>query len=150
MAYIPGSPEQTSATLVPSAADCTARSALTISAPIGERSTFWDPSRRDEHRSMYISYPIINSAFSIAWVAAGVRCIASPGPIPTTERDPRLRTRLATAIVAWSPICFSVSSSAPGPPATSAAASATLGVPTAFFTIWLGFGVSTLESSSAV
>src|SRR4051794_15862497 len=90
------------------------------------------------------------SAWRTAVLAAGVRWAADPGPRPTTVTRPAPgRARRAIATVAFALRCLATTSVAPGPAASSEAASATLGVPTAWATTSLGFGTATDLSASA-
>ena len=93
------------------------------------------------------SSPTTTAARRSSATARGVIRSRAPGPIPITASRPRGRAR-ATATVACA-LARLAASSTDRPAAISAAASATLGVPTARRTTSLGFGTGTAASRLA-
>ncbi len=152
IAYTPASPLPISATACPLRASATAVRARSSSAPSPDSRTTVPGRSRSRIWSTYWSSPTSTAARRSSAFARGVTRSRAPGPSPTTASRPRAtrRTTAQVAMAGWpsarSDFRFGTRSS---PPPTSAAASATDGVPTAARGASEGLGTSTAANSSA-
>ena len=136
MANTPGSPDDTSATRHPARARARAARARSASAPIVPRTTSWSgrtPRRRRRARSRR---PRRRAGWRRWRPASGGRRRRGRARRRATRPAPAGRgRRTATAAVAVAPLPLGDARRAPGPAPRRAAASATLGVPTASATV---------------